>query len=101
MVQELSKALRNSFSHVVTVRGGHVHQVRFRDEKLNDLDLALLLSRAKAKMPMLRAARKQRYLAALHKWGTYMRESNKNIVSGFVLLFEEMTKILERNEPSS
>ena len=100
MVQSLKTALNSGFTNVVRVRSAHVHKYRFRDEELSNLDLALLFTRTSSKKPpMLRAARRARYTAALIKWRKQMRDNNKNILNACVLLFEEMISILVRNEP--
>jgi hypothetical protein len=97
--QGLARAFENGFSNFVRIRGAHVHEFRFHDEELSTLDLALLFTRAKSKLPMLRHARRDRYTAALNKWRKFMANSNKNILEACVTLFEETNSILLRNEP--
>lgn len=68
LVKELKLATESSFKNVVGTRGQHVHESRFEDDELRSLDLALLFTRGKSKLPGLRTARKLRYVAALKKW---------------------------------
>jgi hypothetical protein len=99
VVQGLKAAVKDGFTNVVRVRSGHVHQNRFQDEEMSNLDLALLFTRGRSGLPMLRGARQGRYAVALKKWSKYMRASNKNLVSACADMFKELTRILARHEP--
>jgi hypothetical protein len=99
VAQGLTQNFEKAFSNFVRIRSAHVHEFRFHDEEMSTLDLALLFCRAKAKLPMLRAARRDRYAAALNKWRKLMTDNNKNILSACVGLFEKTNDILVRNEP--
>lgn len=100
-VEELKAAVKDGLRNIVQIRSGHVHQSRFKDEELSNLDLALLFTRGGGKVPLLRRARQERHAAALQKWRKQMLANNRNLLNACVLLFEEVTKILVRNEPGA
>jgi hypothetical protein len=94
----LKAILDASFNSVVTVRSGHVHEYRFRDDELRNLDSLVLLTKT-GKLSGLRALRSVQYVAALNKWRKQLLRNNKEIQKLCVALFEQTTKILTRNEP--
>lgn len=97
-VKKLRSVSDSAFKSLVAVRSGHVHEYRFQDGQLRDLDTLVLLTKAGA-LRNLRGLRRIRFHQALMKWRKELRNNNRQIDKFCVVLFEETTKILIRNEP--
>jgi hypothetical protein len=88
-----------SLSHVVRARGGHVHEYRFQDDELRDLDTLVLVTR-NGKLRELRWVRRYKFDAALLKWRKQILRNNKETEKLCVALFKETTAAITRNEPT-
>lgn len=74
--KKLKTSLEASFKSVVGIRGRHVHEYRFQDDELKNLDTLVLLTSA-GKMGSLRGFRRIQYVKALIKWREQLRKNNK------------------------
>jgi hypothetical protein len=91
-VKKLKTSLEASFRSVVGIRWRHVHEYRFQDDELKNLDTLVLLTSA-GKMGSLRGLRRVQYVTALIKWREQLRKNNKATQNLCV------KDILTRNEP--
>lgn len=97
---EKQKAIVDAaLSNVVRVRGRHVHEYRFQDDELRDLDTLVLVTR-NGKLPELRWVRRYKFDMALLKWRRQILRNNKETEKLCVTLFEETTAAITRNEPT-
>ena len=97
-VRGLRATVETSLHSVVRIRGGHVHEHRFEDEELRNLDSIVFLMK-NAKLRRLHGLRKFRYLQLLEKWRSQLLRNNKEARNLCTMVFDEGTKILVRNEP--
>jgi hypothetical protein len=97
--RRLKTGLEASLKSVVTTRSRHVHEYRFQDDELKNLDTLVLLTNA-GKMRSLRGFRRIQYLTALLKWRKQLRTNNKETQKLCVPVLEEVEDILTRNEPA-
>lgn len=88
----------DAFATAVKTRRGHVHEYRFEDVELRNLDSLVLLTKS-GELRKLRILRQLKYLSALEKWRKQLLKNNKELQKLCLILFEEATKILTRNEP--
>ncbi|HXM67766.1 MAG TPA: hypothetical protein VN911_13610 [Candidatus Acidoferrum sp.] len=88
-----------SFKNVVRARGGHVHDYRFQDDELRDLDTLVLVTSA-GRLRELRWVRRYKFDAALLKWRRQILGNNRETEKLCVAVFGEMTAVLTRNEPT-
>jgi hypothetical protein len=96
--KNLKTGLEASLKGVIATRGRHVHEYRFQDDELKDLDTLVLLTKA-GKMRSLRGFRRAHYVTALVKWRKQLRTNNKETQKLCVALLEEVKEIVTRNEP--
>jgi hypothetical protein len=97
-IKKLRKALDGTLSAFVAARGSHVHERRFQDDELKNLDTLVLLTGA-GKMRQFRAFRKSQYISVLRKWQKQLLDNYKVILVLCTMIFQETTPILARNEP--
>lgn len=97
-VKGLRATVDATFKNVVKVRGGHVHEYRFQDDELKNLDTLVLLTKA-GKMRSLRVFRELTFATALGRWRTQLLKNNKETEKLCAALFMETTAILTRHEP--
>jgi hypothetical protein len=98
LTRKLKKSVELSFKSVVVTRGRHVHEYRFQDDELRNLDTLVLLTNA-GKMRSLRAFRRAQYLTALLKWRKQLRTNNNETQKLCVVVLEGAKDVLRRNEP--
>jgi hypothetical protein len=96
--EKLKTGLRATLKSVVATRSRHVHEYRFQDDELKNLDTLILLTNA-GKMRSLRGFRRVQYLTALLKWRKQLRTNNEETQKLCTVLLEEVKEILTRNEP--
>jgi hypothetical protein len=98
-VKRQKSIIEASLKNVVTARGGHVHEYRFQDDELRDLDTLVLVTSA-GKLRELRWVRRHKFETALIKWRGQIQNNNRETEKLCVALFEETTTVLMRNEPT-
>jgi hypothetical protein len=98
-VKRLRRVLDDTLSAFVKARGSHVHERRFQDEGLKNLDTLVLLTGA-GKMRKLRTLRKAQHIAVLRKWQKQLLANNRVILALCTTIFQGSTAILARHEPS-
>jgi hypothetical protein len=96
--KKLQTSLEASLKGVVATRGRHVHEYRFQDDELRNLDTLVLLTNA-GKMRTLRGFRTVQYVTALVKWRKQLQTNNRETHKLCVALLGEVKEILTRNEP--
>lgn len=96
--KRLKGRLAASLKSVVATRSKHVHECRFQDDELKNLDTLVLLTNA-GKMRSLRWIRRSQCLTALAKWRKQLRINNKETEKLCIALLQEVKEILTRNEP--
>jgi hypothetical protein len=99
LAKSMQRTVDTSLDAILKVRGRHVHEYRFQDPELRNLDSLVLITKA-GKVRQLRFFRRLKYLAALEKWRKQLLNNNKELQKMCVFLFEEATAILTRNEPA-
>jgi hypothetical protein len=97
-VKRLKASVDATLKNVVKVRGGHVHEYRFQDDELQNLDTLVLVTKA-GKMRELRGFRRLKFATALDKWRKQLLSNNKETEKLCVSIFVETTAILTRDEP--
>jgi hypothetical protein len=98
--KKLKTVLDASLKGVVATRSKHVHEYRFQDDELKNLDTLVLLTKA-GKMRSLRGFRRVQYITVLVKWRKQLGTNNKETQKLCVAVLEEVKVILTRNEPPS
>jgi hypothetical protein len=96
--RDLDRTVTASLANVVKIRGGHVHEYRFDDKELRDLDVLVLVTKHGRLRP-LRPFRHLKYIEALEKWRKQLWKNNRETLNLCAKVFEDSTKILVRNEP--
>ena len=91
--KKLKTSLEASFRSVVGIRGRHVHEYRFQDDELKNLDTLVLLTGV-GKMGSLRGLRRVQYVTALIKWREQLRRNNKATRNLCVAVLGEVKDIL-------
>lgn len=97
-VRMLKTVVDDTFKKVLRTRGSHVHEYRFDDDGLKQLDGLVILTKM-GKLRVLRPIREFRYTTTLNKLRKQVRTNNKETHKFCTALFEETTSILTRNEP--
>lgn len=97
--KQMQRTVYATLDPIVKTRRRHVHEYRFEDTALQNLDSLVLITRD-GTLRQLRFFRKLKYLSALEKWRKQLLHNNTELQKLCVILFEDATKILVRNEPA-
>jgi hypothetical protein len=75
-VKQLKLSVDATLKGVVRTRGGHVHEYRFQDGELSDLDTMVLVTKA-GRLRNLRWFRAYKFTTTLLKWSKQLRTNNR------------------------
>lgn len=95
---ELENAIQSAFGNAIVARGKHVHQSRWSDDRIRDVDTLAFLG-PKMKVRPLLALRRIKYLDVLNTWRKSLSDSIKAATRLVDVVCEEVEKGAVKYEP--